>query len=495
MSIDSKHPSWSERIIDWEQMFDTHAGQRKIKEGRTKYLPATTGQEADGMNIGQIGRIAYEQYLKRAPFPNLVKDAVDNMVGIMHREPARIELPARLEGMRENATVSGESLQTLLRKINESQLKFGRIGLLLEAPSGLGPDALPFIAAYNPVTIINWDDGVRDQGRQTLEMVVLNESENERTSMFEWEIEVKHRVLLMSNQLGATNEVMEAQGILQGQGVYVAALIRDGRTSISPSDFMMPQIAGRPMERIPFVFINTRDLIPTPDDPPLLGLSNLALTIYRGEADYRQSLYMQGQETFVTIGADEPEKRLGAGAFMELPKGADAKYVGVGAEGLTEQREALEDDRARAGEQTSKLFEDDGQGAQSGKALNVRMSGKTANLSNIARTGAEGLANILRMAAEWVGANPDEVVVEPNTDFKEDALTGLEMLNMQKAKQSGFPLSQKSLHRIARRRDMTEMEFDEEMEEIENEEPLGGDGLGVEDENLPDQTADDANNE
>ncbi|MBD4208505.1 hypothetical protein GUH47_21445, partial [Xanthomonas citri pv. citri] len=53
------------------------------------------------------------------------------------------------------------------------------------------------------------------------------------------------------------------------------------------SDYIEPTIRGKTLNRIPFVFINSKDIVARPDDPPLLGLVNLALAIYRGDADYR----------------------------------------------------------------------------------------------------------------------------------------------------------------------------------------------------------------
>jgi hypothetical protein len=98
------------------------------------------------------------------------------------------------------------------------------------------------------------------------------------------------------------------------------------------------------------VFIGANDLVPEPDDPPLLGLSNLALTIYRGEADYRSTLFYQGQQTLVIIGGnvsdldEDQELRIGNKGVIDLRLGGDAKYIGVSAAGLGEMRQAINDD-------------------------------------------------------------------------------------------------------------------------------------------------------
>lgn len=469
MSVTSRHPLYLEKLPDWEVMRDTYEGERKVKEMGVSYLPPTAGMVADGMKQKEPGYEAYEAYRTRAVFPDFVRQGIEGMLGMMHREPARIELPEALEGMRENATTKGESLQMLLCRMNENQLRYGRYGLLLEAPDGVDIDAaLPFIATYDTLSIINWDDGRREQGRQRLEMVVLDETEFERDSNFQWNQEEKYRVLIMSEQVATEGDDDQSA---PASGVYQAVILREGDTDFSAAspNLVTPSIGGREFEEIPFVMVNTKDLVTEPDRPPLLGLAQLSLTIYRGEADYRQALHMQGQETLVITGAKlDKNARVGAGAKIELPKDADAKFIGVTADGLSEMKDSLNDDKAQAGELTTKLFDDDST-QQSGEALRVRIASKTATLKTIAETSAEALAQILRWAAEWIGANPDEVVVEPNTDFAESTFTGQDMLQMIQSVDLGFPLSRQSLHRLAQKRDLTELDFEEEMAEIEKD--------------------------
>lgn len=468
MSVDQRHPLFVQRVLQWEKMHDSHKGEDQIKaKGRT-YLPATRGMEIDGLGAGKPGYNAFIRYRDRAVYHDFVRAAVEVCLGLMHRENATIEVPAALEPMLENMTVDGESAQTLLRKINEYQLIYGRLGLLLEAPDGVPVnEALPFAAVYDPRTIINWDDGRRDQGQQALELVVLDESEWERESRFIWDYEAKYRVLIRANQ--AETETQEDQSGV-AEGTYGVATFRDGQTDFDASLLTFPEIGGNNLDFIPFVFINTNDLVTDPDDPPFLGLANLCLAIYRGEADLRQALHNQGQDTLVITGGKlDKDARIGAGAKIELKENGDAKFIGVNSDGLSEMREVLSQDKAAAGEMTQKLVDRDSGSAQSGEALRVRMGSKTATLSQIAQTGAEGLKAFLRMAAEWVGADPDEVVVEPNLDFADEELTGQNMLQMIQAHDQGFPISKQSLHRIAKKRDLTVLDFDEEMEIISQE--------------------------
>ncbi len=469
MAIDSKHPKYIEALPDWTVMSDTHKGERRIKEEKTKYLPTTVGQESDGMNAGQPGARAYEAYIKRASFPDVVKAAVEAMIGVMHHKPPVIEVPTVMEPMLKSATLRGESLEMLLRRINEFQLISGRVGLLLDVKDKAPIGQLPYIATYQAGTILNWDDGkVGDPVAQNLNFVSLDESEDQRIASFEWEFVKRYRILI----LGDPTENEEA-----GEGaIYQTAVVEGNSTAFNVADLIPPSIGGRTLDKIPFVFINSKDIIPDPDSPPLLGLANLALTIYRGEADYRQALFMQGQDTLVVIGAiPETTYRTGAGAAIELPGGPgnDAKFIGVASEGISEMREALENDKGAAAQKGAQLLDATSRQKESGDALKIRVAASTATLNQIVLAGAFGLEQLLKMAAEWLGANPDEVSVRPNLDFADDELLGRTLVEYMTAKSLGAPLSLESVHEIMRAKDLTKLTYEEEIALIESEATLG----------------------
>lgn len=491
MGVDSRHPLFIEHEPDFRQMRRTYRGERVVKRAGFEFLPATSGMKEDGIGLAtQQGQRAYDAYRVRARFPDLVRQAVEALLGVMHHKPAVFELPTAMEFMREDATVRNESLQMLLRRVNEQQLALGRLGLLADvADSGERKD-LPYIATYLGETVINWDEGRSDGIEiQNLNFTSLDESEFERIADFEWELQQKFRVLLL-----AANETDEAAidtvsgenargtgdsgdepvaNLPEGEGVYRMGVFRENNTTFTPQGLITPSIKGRTLSKIPFVFINTKDITPEPDDPPLLGLSNLTLAIYRGEADYRQALFMQGQDTLVVIGStDDDEHRVGAGASINLPVSGDAKYIGVESAGLTEMRLSLENDYTRAGAQGGQLLDTVGGDQQSGEALRVRVAAKTATLNQIALAGAFGLQTLLKIIAEWLGANPDEVVVVPNLDFADDRMSGKDLTEIMAAKSLGAPLSLASIHAAMQEKGLTELSLEEELEKIEAEKEL-----------------------
>ena len=474
MSVNSHHPRFSERLPEWLQLRDTYEGERQVKARRTVYLPPTSGMVADGFTEAAPptarGVQAYNAYIKRAAVPGYVREAVQSMVGIMHTKPPVIELPEALEPMRELATLGNESLEMLLRRVNEEQLITGRVGMLLDAPTlptllaPNGKPALPYVAVYKAESIINWDDGERDKPKpEALNLVVLDETEEVRGAddPFTWETKQRHRVLMLGPAI--TNEGADAGS------VYRVAVVDDD-AEFNESEAIEPKMRGNTLERTPFVFANTKDVVAEPDRAPLIDLSNLVLTIYRCDADYRQALFGLAQDTLlISGGEEEKEYRTGVGACIVVPQGGDGKFIGTNSQGIPSLRDALNDDHGRASARSGELLSDTGRAKESGEALHVRVAARTTTLRSIAISGAFALQEILRIAATWIGADPNAVKVTPNLDFVDSRLGAAELVELMEAKALGAPLSLESIHRTMLERGMTEKTWDEELEAIEGE--------------------------
>jgi len=491
-NISDPHPDHQARRPDWVTMFDANEGQRHIKAKTTLYLPATSGMRAlstTATKLDSEGLALYTAYIIRAFFPDLVKETVRALTGILDREPANIELPEALEDMRELATPKGESLNDLLVQIHINQLLYGRLGLLLDVDPSRD---LPLIVRYPAPQILNWDDltvtndikqqddSKRSEAIRRLLMVVLDETRFERDTgnRFTWNLVPRYRVLNLGDA---------------GANVYTSQVERDGNLQVA----VQPAIRGKTSEDIPFTFINTTDLATQPGEVPLINLANLGFAIYRGEADHRSALFMSGQDTLVLTGFDiaqgstdgnpsaDQSPIIGSGAYINIPDPeGDAKFIGPDSNALQEQRQSLEDDYKRAGEEGIKLLSS-GAGAEAAETLRIRVAGRTATLQTIAMTSATGLETALRQAAVWVGADPSEVKVEPNLDFITEDQDPADLIAFATAKKSKVPLSWKSVHNWLRQKDFTELTFEEELEQIDEEADMdafdtGGDAfLGV----------------
>lgn len=476
----NQHPNYIQFQADWELCRDASKGKREVARQATKYLPATRQMYEDGYPKADTpGWRDYEAYVLRAPFHNYMKKAVKTNMGRLWHKKGKIKLPKRMQHLEDSATRHGESIWQLWRNIHMEMLTSGRLGLLGDFPEGksLKGEPAAFITLYPALRLINWDEGERyEVSQDSLNMVVLDETDYVRNSDFTWEKLNQFRVLLLGDP--TKNEEAGTPGVFYRNGLFK----RD--VGFNMDEMYTPSYRGNKFLKIPFVFVNSRDLVPEPEEPPLLEQAHLDMTIYRTEADYRQTLYMQSQYTLVITGAGEGgtspddegslEKpiRTGAGAVLKFANpDADAKYIGIDGVGLPEQREALENDKRMGETRAGQLTDTRSNEKESGDAMQKRLSGETCTLMDIALTGAEALQRILRHMAEVMGIDPKEVEVEPNTEFSDKPLTPKDLVDLQTFKNAGGPLSDISLHDNLRKAGLSDLDYDAENEAIAEEEP------------------------
>ena len=458
--LDQTHPRYDGVKPDYDQMRDTYAGSRAVKERANLYLPPTRSMAMDGaLRDVDPGKTAYNAYRTRAVFPDLVGSAARTLTGLAFKDPSVYELPDSMLELLDSATLEGESLETLHRRIVEQTLLYGRFGLALDVPDGEG---LPYFVSYGARSVINWDDSLPARGRNNPYQFIVTVEETYRRGTgadYEWTPLNRYRSF----------EIRD--------GVYQTWTEEDGNETTP----FAPTYRGRQLDFVPFTIIGAQDLVATPGSIPLLGISNSALSIYCGEADLRQTLHNVGQDTLVLIGVgedtesddDQQPVRVGSTAVIKLPPDGDAKYIGVTGGGLTEQRLVLGDDYKLAASEGSRLLENTAAQAESGEALKVRVAAKTTTLTTVALTAAAGLQMGLRQMAVWIGANPEEVVVKANLDFTEDTLNAQDALNLQQAKSLGLPISARTIHTKLRDKDYTDLTFEEEVAEMKLESEQG----------------------
>lgn len=472
MAFTNVHPRYTEFLGDWRQCRDCYRGERVIKSRGAEYLHPTASMWEDGYpNHGSRGTRDYARYLARAVFPAHMSKAIRTFLGMLWHKPPKLVMPSGLEYLREKATRRGETLDQLYRRIHEELLTTSRLGLLIDLPVNAGPSAEPYLALYEAESILNWDEGEIDQvGQDSLNLIVLDETDYVRNDVFSYEKVERYRVLLLGDPL--ENEAV---------GLYQSAVI-ESETSFNASMLEAPTWRGKTLDFIPFTFINSADLSPEPTEPFLLNLSSLDLAIYRGQADYRQSLHMQGQDTLVLTGVpdqaeneDEKPIRTGAGAVIRLTNpAADAKYIGVDGTGLEDQRKALENDTRAAEVAAAQLTDTRTNERESGDAMGKRMAGQTVTLVTIAHTAALGLQNALRQIATWKGIDPSAVEVTPNLEFGALNIDAAGLVQLMALKNAGGPITDRMLYEAIRKAGFSDEEYEDVIAELDSEEPRIG---------------------
>ncbi|RZN30519.1 DUF4055 domain-containing protein [Bradyrhizobium sp. Leo121] len=394
MAVDAKHPEYVEHYPDWVTMRDCQGGERTVKAEGTRYLPMPSGFKLQE----DQGREMYGAYMMRAQYPEILAPTIEGMVGIIHRIESKIELPQVMTYLTEKATRDGLSLEALHKSITREVLLMGRYTLLADAPKQEEGGGEPYLAGYTAESLINWS---KDR-----DFYVLEEARYVRTD-YNWEKKNFYRVLRLED-----GHYTSQESVVEGGQELQSVVIPQAQ-------------GGQPFAEIPLVVIGARNLSVNIDDPPCIGVARSSLAIYRLDADYRHQLFMSGQETLFTVGLDVASlpKVLGAGVTVALPENGDAKYVGPAGTGIEAHERAIAAERDNAVQAGARIFDSSAKAAESGEALRLRYAAQTATLTSVAIAVAQGLEKALRYIATFLGQDPNQVVVTPNLEFIDNALS------------------------------------------------------------------------
>ena len=243
---------------------------------------------------------------------------------------------------------------------------------------------------------------------------------------------------------------------------------------------------GSFFNRIPFIFIGSKDLKPSVDKAPILDLAEINLAHYRNSADVEELGFMIGQPTLKVTGLTQnwikdqwkgKPIKVGARSAIELPQGADADFIQVSESQIGMALMAQKIDYMVA--IGARLVLSNPVGVEAAETVRLKFTGEASILANSVQNVTEGYNQALVFSAKFMGADPDKIVFVLNMDFFSEKVTPDEARAFAEMWQKGI-YSLKDLRDILRkgeliREDKSDEDIDTEInEEITNFPALTG---------------------
>ena len=420
-TISDVHADYTRRTIQWARIRDALEGQDEIKGAGAAYLT-----KPDGMTP-----TAYAAYKERAQFYPVIERTLRGMSGMVFRKPIKVELAPRLEPLIEAATTDGHSLRVMSENVINEVLSVGRHGILVDYPtSNTTATSIPYLATYNAEAICDWKIQLVD-GMRTLTRVVLKDD-------FDSDDDDLHNGAEMRLEL-----ILNEEGNYESRKWVATSADKktgDVSTWIMYGEPIVPVINGKPLKKIPFVFINPYDLRPEVEKPPMLDLVDVNIGHYRNSADYEHALFLTSQPTPWVAGAiteANTPKAIGSGAFWILPEGAQAGFLEFSGAGLEAMRLAMKDKEDRMASLGARMITDGKNRNEASDTAKMRGNGEMSLLTNVVNMVEAGIERALRIGTEWVTGKPDDVEFKINRDWVETMLDATTLTALVKTWQSG----------------------------------------------------------
>lgn len=443
MPISSLHPQLEKYKEVYEFLEDFYEGEQTVKAKAKKYVPMLSGQSTK----------KFQEYVSRGMFYNAFAKTIDALIGSAFNVSPAIRLPVKLEYLRDDATGQGTSMTELAMSLCVEALKTGRVGLLVDRPSDGGA---PYLVVYDCDDIINWRDGY---------FIVLEDDQLVPKEDDPYEFE----------------EVEGFRELALIDGEYVVRIWRENtnpktkaKTPYEIVETYIPEKFGKPMDEIPFVFIGPNGLDSDIGRPPLLDLANVQRIGFACECDRSNAIHVSCIPTPYITGLQPEENfelKMGADQCIVLPsegcKVGYLEYSGQGLDPVKEYLDKIETTMAALGARViesryNKTVIETATGSRLREQLSV------STLGSIVATVEAALNKCVRSAAEWEGADPDEIEITLNKELISTSMDSNTIIALLQSVQAGL-ISQETFYAKLSDAGLTEpgVSVEEEVKRIE----------------------------
>ncbi len=412
-----EHATYAEMRLAYDKIRDVLHGEDRLKNRGPVYLP-----RPEGMTQAQ-----YTRYVQGSSFYAVAERTLRGMVGAVTRNEPIVELPDRIESMRDLATFEGNSLDVLIEDALRETMSMGRYAMILDYPTdGNSVTDAPFISTFDADSILDWREEIVD-GRQKLTYLRLNERNDELDQGVE-----QHLVLSLSPAY--TVQRFHVQSKRSGELTQTVEEIKIGED-------IVPSVNGKTLNEIPAVIVSPYNLKADVEKPPFLDLVNVNLAHWRVSADYFWSLFLTSQPTpWVAGSINEKNKptQIGSGAFWVLPEGATAGMLEFTGAGIAAQKAALDDITAQMATLGARMVYDGKGRNETTDTAKLRHRSELSLLHSSVNMVEAAILKLLRLAAEWTTpGSSDQVKVKLHRDFITSQMDAPTLTALIKAWQAG----------------------------------------------------------
>lgn len=443
MPVEDLHPQYENKQYEWRQVSDSVSGTTDIKRSGTLYLPmpnsflnsekilspegissdhgetnlrSGTNNNFKNRSLNSIApwnhpNPAYSAYLQRARFPNITAECKKGLVGIATKKDPKIELPPVVSYLEENCTPDGLSLVDLYEKVVGELIESGRYEILVDPTV---ENKTTFIT-YTASSFVNWKATMID-GEQVNILSVFKECVPENK-----DDDFSHSTIDAYNVL-SIGVIDDSEGL-----VYLKKEFIDGVLEST----VVPVLMGVSLNKIPLVVANSNGLGFEVSTSPLLGISDIAISIYQKDADMSQAEFLTCNPMLVTSGVEAVPNIVGSGVNWNLPPSeAKAYYVEPESNCLNHMESRIQSLFNEALIYGANLIGPSKKAAESFETTKIKQSAQGATLKVICNSAGEMIRKSLQLSAQWHGADQqtiDSIVFEPNIDFSEAKLSSEEL--------------------------------------------------------------------
>lgn len=433
----TKRTRWDRLQSQYRLIRDCLDGEDAVKDQGTLYVP-----KPDGLSATE-----YSSYVARGLFYGAPEMTLRALVGLALRKDPVIGLPSRLEPMRLNATHESAPLSILIEDCVREVLSMGRFGMLLDfPPTGATVNSVPHISTFTAESIEEIETTYMD-GRRVLSRVVLASDEDG---------EIRYELVLEDTIYKFRRFIFDQHKRRDYLG-----------------DEIIPQVNGQAVNFIPFVMVSPVGLRFDDVTPPFLALCKVALSHFVNSCDRERAIFLTASPTpwiSGNVSADKVPTSIGSGALWNLPEGCQVGMLEFKGSGVAAQKALMDEKVDTMAQLGARMLSVTQVRNETVETATQRARSELSLLHGAVVNTEHAIARLLRIAAEWMGANPDEVSLSMSRDFLEVTMDAKQIEAMMKLWQAGA-ISRATLHENLQRGEIApaDRSWEDEKDMVEEE--------------------------
>tara|TARA_R110000803_G_scaffold51844_5_gene106888 strand:+ start:1267 stop:2673 length:1407 start_codon:yes stop_codon:yes gene_type:complete len=403
--VDFRHPLFSANVDNWN-LVDNICDSKNLRAHLIPLNPDDDSSENVTRN---------NQFARRAVFAAIAGYTSRGLVGKAFTVAPKATVPDGMDYVNTNIDGMGVSINQQAQEATTEVTRLGRAGLLVDFPKTegelsraalAGGDIFSTITLYKAKQVINWQT-TRVGAQVILSKVVLAYQRGETTPDGFGSADIDTRL-----ELSITG------------GVYTMThWQKNSDDEWVAGEPVIPSAAnGKTLSRIPFFFIGSNANTQQVDFAPMFDLAKMNIGHYNNSAIYEDSVFTVGQAQPWMSGLNQESLELmtdnnmyiGSGRLIGVPSGEKLGFAQATENPIA--REAMLDKVSMMVGLGAMLIQPGG-AVKTATQVTSENQAQHSVLSLITANVSEAYTDALKMAAEFMGENPDDIIYEISDDF------------------------------------------------------------------------------
>jgi len=291
-TVDSPNTAWVNMEPHWELLEALQGGTFAIRKGHRKYLPQEPREQDSSYDV-RLQRSVCSPYTIR----------IERMLaGMLTRKPVRLDdVTDQIREQLFDVDLQGNDLQSWLFSTSKLCLRYGHVGVLVDAPKA-GDNGRPYWISYSPKDILGWRHELTD-GQQKLTQLRLSEK------------------ILVPDGLYGEKQVEQVRVLTPGA---FEIFQKDQK-----GDFRVVDEGTTSLSEIPFSVAYSNRTGVLESFPPLADIAELNLQHYQVQSDLSNQLHISAVPLLALFGFPQSAEEIsaGPGEAFALPESARAEFI------------------------------------------------------------------------------------------------------------------------------------------------------------------------